>query len=158
MDPTLARAELEPRLALLGDHRRMWGALKNEVSYRIEIAEQLMAEPDRADEDHWLTYGASDRAAVMVRANDALIARDPVRTIGRYAAPGDIHLGGLLWPEAVGRLAMTAFLTVEGRGRGQVILFADDPNFRGYFWGTERLFLNAVLLGPGVGTRRSIPW
>ena len=43
-------------------------------------------------------------------------------------------------------------------GRGQIILFADDPNFRGYFWGTSRLFLNAVLLGPGVGTSHIVPW
>ena len=39
-----------------------------------------------------------------------------------------------------------------------MILFGGDPNFRGYFLGTRRLFLNAVLLGPGVGTRRTVPW
>ena len=94
----------------------------------------------------------------MVTASDALLSRDPVRTVGRYAAPDRLHVGGLLWPEAAGRIAHTAFLTRESRRKGQVILFADDPNFRGYFWGTQRLFLNAVLLGPGMGTARSVPW
>ena len=28
--------------------------------------------------------------------------------------------------------------------KGSVILFADDPNFRGYWYGTNRLFLNAL--------------
>ena len=110
------------------------------------------------DRESYLAYGAGERVAVMVRASDALIARDPVRTVARYSPPDELHLGGLLWPEAAGRIALTAFSTREGKDRGQVILFSDDPSFRGYFWGTRRLFLNAVLLGPGVGTRQTIPW
>lgn len=31
---------------------------------------------------------------------------------------------------------------------GQIICFAGDPVFRGYSLGTQRLFLNAVILGP----------
>ena len=110
------------------------------------------------DPEHWLAYGCGDRAAAMTRGDDALLARDPAVTVGRYAAPGVLHLGGLLWPEGAGRIAQTAYLTREASGRGQVILFAGDPNFRGYFWGTERLFLNAALLGPGLGATHTIPW
>ncbi len=110
------------------------------------------------DPEHWLAYGCGDRAAVMTRGDDALLARDPAVTVGRYAAPGVLHLGGLLWPEGAGRITQTAYLTQEASGRGQVILFAGDPNYRGYFWGTERLFLNAALLGPGLGATHTIPW
>ena len=39
----------------------------------------------------------------------------------------------------------------EGRGHGQVILFATNPVFRGSTRATARLFTNAVLLGPGLG-------
>jgi hypothetical protein len=35
-------------------------------------------------------------------------------------------------------------------------MFATDPNFRGYFLGGERMLLNAVLLGPGFGTRQTV--
>jgi Zinc carboxypeptidase len=110
------------------------------------------------DPEQWVAYGAGDKVAVMQRRSDAFLARDPVSTIGRFAAPGELHLGGLLWPEAVGRISQTAYLTRESMGRGQIILFASDPNFRGYFWGTQRLFLNALLLGPGLGTTHSVPW
>jgi hypothetical protein len=110
------------------------------------------------DPEHWLAYGCGDRAAAMATADDALLARDPAVTAGRFAAPDALHLGGLLWPEGAGRVAQTAYLTREASGRGQVILFAGDPNFRGYFWGTERLFLNAALLGPGLGAAHTIPW
>ena len=46
----------------------------------------------------------------------------------------------------------------ESVGHGQVILFAADPTFRGYFEGSARLFLNAVLLGPGMGASTPLPW
>ncbi|WP_202899693.1 hypothetical protein [Kordiimonas gwangyangensis] len=37
-------------------------------------------------------------------------------------------------------------LTAERMGDGAVILFADNPNFRASYLGTERLFLNALFL------------
>ena len=41
-------------------------------------------------------------------------------------------------------------------GRGQVILFAGEPNFRGAALGTNRLWLNAVVYGSGLGTSARI--
>ena len=41
-------------------------------------------------------------------------------------------------------LAGTAALIAERVGDGSVILFADNPNFRGYWYGTNKLFLNSV--------------
>jgi hypothetical protein len=34
-------------------------------------------------------------------------------------------------------------------GRGHVIGFAEDPNYRAFTAATELLFINAVLLAPG---------
>ncbi len=110
------------------------------------------------DVEEWLAFGAGEETTAMVRGSRTLIAPAGVRTVGRYPGPDRLHLGGLLWPEAAGRWAMTAFVTRESKGRGQVILFAEDPNFRGYFRGTARLFGNAVVLGPGMGASRTIPW
>ena len=41
-------------------------------------------------------------------------------------------------------LAGTPALIAERSGAGTVILFADNPNFRGYWYGTNKLFLNAL--------------
>jgi hypothetical protein len=41
-------------------------------------------------------------------------------------------------------LAGTPSLIAERAGAGSVILFADNPNFRGYWYGTNKLFMNAV--------------
>ena len=32
-------------------------------------------------------------------------------------------------------------------GRGRVVMFADNPNFRGAWYGTNKLFLNAIFFG-----------
>jgi len=63
-----------------------------------------------------------------------------------------LRMSGLLWPEAAQRLANTAYLTRESKGNGQIILFANSPTFRASNLGTTRLFLNALVYGPGLGT------
>ena len=39
-------------------------------------------------------------------------------------------------------------IVVLSRGRGRVIVMADNPVFRAYWRGTERLLLNAIFFGP----------
>ena len=97
---------------------------------------------------HWLAFGVPSRIPSMFRESEALIADGDVEAIGRYAEPRRLALSGLVWPEAVGYIAGTAHLVREKHGAGQVILFANDPVFRGYSLGTQRLFLNATVLGP----------
>jgi hypothetical protein len=46
------------------------------------------------------------------------------------------------------QLASKAFLMHQRIGRGRVVGFAEDPNFRAYMHGLDGLFLNAVFLGP----------
>jgi hypothetical protein len=67
-----------------------------------------------------------------------------------------LRMSGLLWPEARHRLANAAYLTRESVGNGQVILFADSPNFRSSTLGSARLLMNALIYGPGFGARQPI--
>ena len=41
-------------------------------------------------------------------------------------------------------LAGTAALIADRHGDGSVILFADDPNFRAIWYGTNKLFMNSL--------------
>jgi hypothetical protein len=86
------------------------------------------------------------------------MAKKPVNVAGRLADEQNIRLGGLLWPEAKSRIAESAWVTQERHGKGQVILFATEPHFRGYFKASERVLLNAIYLGPGMGTSPSVNW
>jgi len=55
---------------------------------------------------------------------------------------------GVAWPESIDRLKGSPYLVSEPYGDGQVITFADEPNFRLFWRGTLPLFLNAVLYSP----------
>lgn len=114
----------------------------------------LRAERDR---DHWLNAGArADELPVFFSGSTALLAPEGVTVPVRLGAQGELRLGGLLWPEAEARIADSAWATVERRGAGQVILFADSPVFRGFWHGTARLLANALVLGPGAGASPAI--
>ncbi|MHC4640553.1 MAG: M14 family zinc carboxypeptidase [Planctomycetota bacterium] len=108
--------------------------------------------------EHWLGFGLQKKLPVMFWGSFAFMSKHPVRTIVRLDDKNKLRLSGLLWPEAKERIADTAYATVEPVGRGQIILFATDPTFRMWLPGMQRLFLNAVLLGPGMGTSQPLPW
>lgn len=134
----------------------------------------------RMDEKSWLTIGggdylpvlagdapvlmAADKVAAPVRYGVLLPGREdsdePIRQIGWAPIPADhelrLRMSGLLWPEAAHRLANAAWLTREAVDRGQVILLASPPVFRGATLGAARIFSNAVLYGPGLGASAPI--
>ena len=108
--------------------------------------------------DDWMTWGLPSDLTAWVGADDALVARSPANVVASFPGIDTIQRGGLLWPEAAARLARTAYAVRERLGRGQVILFLDHPVFRGWTLATRRLFLNAVLYGPGLGAETPAPW
>jgi hypothetical protein len=108
--------------------------------------------------EHWLSFGTGGHANAIIYSSNALLAKDPVQVAARIAAPDKMRLSGLLWPEARDRWANTAYCTRESLGKGQIVLFADEPFFRAYFHGTRRILENAIVLGPGIGTSFPAPW
>ena len=65
----------------------------------------------------------------------------------RYAPRARLRYSGYLWPEAWDRIAGSPYLWTERVGRGRIIAFAGDPNFRDMLRGQLPIFANAVLLG-----------
>jgi hypothetical protein len=108
------------------------------------------------DGEHWLTagYAAKDLPVLVESTRIYQAPEGPPkrgqRVVARYAAADALRLSGHLWEESRERLADGVYLYEERVGQGRVILFAEDPNYRAYTRGTERLFLNAVLLGPSA--------
>ncbi len=74
----------------------------------------------------------------------------PGEAVLRYASVQRLRLAGYLWPEVPARLAESVYLWTESDGRGRVIAFAGDPNFRDLWRGLLPLFGNAVFLGPSM--------
>ena len=70
-----------------------------------------------------------------------------VRTLG-FFADKDVRISGFVWEDMEKIFPGKAYLIVEPVGRGKVLMFADDPNFRLNWQSLNRLFLNSVLLSP----------
>ena len=135
----------------------------------------------RTDQKHWLTAGTPDVLPLLYSSQPLLMSGDDSQAIVRAGVYTDapkakeddkktashwfslpegktlnVRMSGLLWPEAQQRVANTAYLTREQHGKGQIILFSGQPNFRGAAHGTNRLLLNAIVYGPGLGSRARI--
>ena len=132
--------------------------IKEKDKLARKLAPRGMLMKANLDKEHWLSFGCGDYVIPMVNTSVVLMSDEHVATVARFAEENELRISGLLWPEARERWAESVFSTREGYGNGQVILFATDPNFRGYFHNTERMFLNAILLGPGMGTHQPIKW
>ncbi len=132
--------------------------IKNEDELARKLAPSGVIIKGIPDPEHWLSYGLGKSVPLLVYTSNTYLAKSPVQVPVRYAGEADIRMSGLLWPEARKRWADSAYATRERLGRGQVILFAGDPYFRAYFHGGKRLILNALLLGPGFGTRPAPEW
>ncbi|MEP4890852.1 MAG: M14 family zinc carboxypeptidase [Aliiglaciecola sp.] len=96
------------------------------------------------DISHPLGYGYTRREIASQRSG--LLAFEPPQN--PYASvvkiTPDSLLSGYASAENQQKLAGKTSLVAERKGKGSVILFTDDPNFRGYFYGTEKLFLNSL--------------
>jgi hypothetical protein len=102
----------------------------------------------RLDRNHWLTAGLDNEIQAVVEGARvfAPLKLDAGRNVGVYEASERLVAAGLVWKEAIPLLAQRAFLMHQPTGRGHVIAFAEDPNYRAFTEATELLFINAVLL------------
>lgn len=108
------------------------------------------------DRGRWLAAGYdAGELPVMVNSSRLYLPPDGApsasrRVVGQYPRSGALKLAGHAWPETLERLPGAVFAYEERVGQGRVIAFAEDPNFRAYWRGANRLFLNAVVLGPSA--------
>jgi hypothetical protein len=102
------------------------------------------------DTTHVLAAGLGPEVGAMVAGSRVFtpITLDRGRNVGVYGALDRLVMSGIVWEEARPQLASKAYLVHQPLGRGRVIGFAEDPNFRGYAEATQLLFMNAILLAP----------
>lgn len=105
----------------------------------------------RMQAQHPLTLGLASAPPVLVEGTLVLRPTGDPRKDALVAIDASPVLAGFAWPEAEERLAGSLQVGVEGRGRGSVVLFAQEPAYRLFWRGTAPLFLNAVLYGPSAG-------
>mgnify|MGYP003639952705 FL=1 len=103
------------------------------------------------DITHPLAYGYRDSNIPVYKNNSVWLtpSKNSYATIAKYTK--NPHIDGFITEKNMQEnILNSASLIVSKLGSGRVVLFADNPNFRGSWYGTNRLFLNALILGDKI--------
>jgi len=104
----------------------------------------------KLDPDHWLNAGMGETVQVLIRGRAIYtpLTLDDGQNPAVFLGPDELVASGYLWEENRLQLAFKPLTMVQPHGRGLVIGFAADPNYRAYLDGLNTIFLNAVFRGP----------
>ncbi len=103
------------------------------------------------DTTHPLAFGYHDTSIPVYKNNTVWLApsQNAYATVAKYSKQPLID-GFITSKNMNENLKPSASLLVSKLGGGRVVMFADNPNFRGSWYGTNRLFLNALFLGDKI--------
>jgi hypothetical protein len=106
------------------------------------------------DITHPLGFGFSNRTLSVYRNHTVFIepSKNPFNTVIKYTASP--LLSGYIHPTNLAKIKNSVSLQVSNIGQGRAILFVDDPAFRGYWNGTNKLFFNALFFGSHISAPR----
>jgi len=96
------------------------------------------------DSSHPLAFGLDDGQLPVFKRGQLAFSepREAFAAVGRFGKKP--LLSGYMSSLVSAHLADTVGILVQGVGKGKLIAFSDDMNFRGYFLGSERVYINAL--------------
>jgi hypothetical protein len=99
---------------------------------------------------HPLAFGLTSEILPVIKENLPFIPveGDTINPVARYS--DEPLLNGHLEPADKKAFKRFSPIKIRNNGGGNVILFAEDPVFRGTWDATERTFINAILLGDRI--------
>ncbi len=133
---------------VLADEKAFEAAIQAETEAPDEVPGVLVRA--RIDADHWITAGAGETVHALYAGRGIFtpVKLDRGVNAAVFLAADKLLASGYLWEENRKQLAHKPLVIVQREGRGNVIGFTTDPNFRAYLDGMNVLFLNAVFRGP----------
>ncbi|GAB59516.1 M14 metallopeptidase family protein [Rheinheimera nanhaiensis] len=99
------------------------------------------------DLSHPLTFGLTSNRLPVFKNSTSLLqpSHKPFVNVALYSEQP--QLAGYTAAEYLPRIKQSAVLLAHNAGKGRVIAMTDNPVFRGYFYGSSRLLVNALYLG-----------
>ena len=137
---------------LIDSSKMTTGRIDYDLAVHIEGAKALGGSIFQIDLDttHPIGFGYT-RRKISVYKNGLTFfqnSSNPYSTVAQYTS--EPLVGGYIHPTTLKKMKNTASILVGAEGNGRVILFADEPNFRGAWYGTNKLFLNALFYGSQI--------
>lgn len=101
----------------------------------------------KMDLTHPLSYGYNDSTLPVFRRGtmSMKVAKNPYATPLIYTS--NPLMSGYTSKKNQNLIKNSASIIVSGTGSGKVICMADNPNFRAFWYGTNKLFANAIFFG-----------
>jgi hypothetical protein len=108
----------------------------------------------KLDVTHPLGYGFKRQQIPVFKRGQLFMQpeKNPYNTPLMYGK--NSLLAGYISKKNYELLHNTAVITVHNIDKGRIIAFAENPNFRGFWYGTNRLFMNALMFGQILGKLR----
>ncbi|MDH3528419.1 MAG: hypothetical protein OEQ28_02535, partial [Acidobacteriota bacterium] len=94
--------------------------------------------------DQYLALGYRPEIAVQFRGDYHLSLSKRGANVVTYKPDG--HIMGHVWDSTMANLGGKLYMADVPVGRGHVVLFADDPTFRAYWNGLDRLFIGSMIM------------
>jgi hypothetical protein len=115
----------------------------------IEGAKALGGSIFRVDLDttHPIGFGFTNRKLSVYKNSLTFLQNsiNPYSNVAQYLS--EPLVGGYVHSSTMKKLKGSASILVGSEGAGRVVMFADEPNFRGTWYGTNKLFLNSIFYG-----------
>ncbi len=102
------------------------------------------------DTTHPLAFGYSTATLPVFKSGTMILEPSKKSGANPFHYSKSPLLSGYASDENVGRISESPAVSVSVYGQGRVICFVDNPNFRAYWYGTNKLFMNAVFWGFGI--------
>ena len=105
------------------------------------------------DLTHPLAFGFYNNTLPLFK-NSTAVMQAPNKPFVMVAQYKDKPLmAGYTAPELEDTIAESAAIVAHNVGRGKIIAFTDNVNFRGYWYGSSRLMSNAIFMSGFINTQ-----
>ena len=100
----------------------------------------------KIDNTHPIGYGYNTTHPVFRRGTNFFkLSESAAANVARYS--NNPLMSGYISEEKLSKIKNSASIIAKKQGQGHVILFADNPAFRAFWYGTNGLLLNAIFFG-----------
>ncbi|AIM59047.1 zinc carboxypeptidase [Cellulophaga lytica] len=101
----------------------------------------------KLDRSHPINYGYKNDKLPLFRNTNIYITPDKNSYNNPIQYTSNPLLSGYISEENLAVLKNSVPFKTQGYGKGQVILFTDNTNFRAFWFGTNKLLMNAIYFG-----------
>lgn len=101
----------------------------------------------KLDRSHPINYGYKNRSLALFRNSNIYIEADKNSYNNPIQYTSNPLLSGYISEENNELIKNTVPFNVNRMGKGRVIVFTDNTNFRAFWYGTNKLLMNAIFFG-----------